>query len=63
MISPRLLEILVCPQCKGEIQLISAPDNEWLVCKACKLRFPIIEDIPVMRLDKAEPLESDPKGQ
>lgn len=56
MISPKLLELLVCPKCKGEIKLISAENKEWLICRQCKIRFPIIDDIPVLRLDKAEPL-------
>ncbi|MCD6384720.1 Trm112 family protein [Candidatus Sumerlaeota bacterium] len=61
MISPQLLKILVCPKCKGEIKLISNEGKEWLICKACKLRYPIIDDIPVMRVDKAERLEEDEK--
>lgn len=56
MISPKLLEILVCPKCKGEIKLTTEDNKEWLNCYKCKIRFPIIDDIPVMRLDKAEPL-------
>lgn len=63
MISPQLLKILVCPKCKGEIKLISEEDKEWLVCEACKLRYPIIDDIPVMRIDKAERFAKDNKQQ
>lgn len=63
MISPQLLKILVCPKCKGDIKLISEEDKEWLVCEACKLRYPIIDDIPVMRIDKAERFAKDNKQQ
>jgi len=50
-ISQELLEILVCPKCKGEIQLSSAGDG--LTCNACRLRFRIEDDIPVMLIDEA----------
>ena len=47
----RLLEILVCPKCKGEIQL--APAGDALTCAACRLRYRIEDDIPVMLIDEA----------
>ncbi|MBM4245111.1 MAG: Trm112 family protein [Deltaproteobacteria bacterium] len=50
-ISQELLEILVCPKCKGEIQLASAGDA--LTCNACRLRYRIEDDIPVMLIDEA----------
>lgn len=42
----KLLEILVCPVCKGEL-LYRRAQNE-LICKADRLAFPIRDDIPVM---------------
>ena len=42
----RLLEILVCPSCKGPLAYRKAASE--LVCKGCKLAFPVKEDIPVM---------------
>ncbi|HZP41308.1 MAG TPA: Trm112 family protein [Candidatus Binatia bacterium] len=54
-ISRELLEILACPQCKGEIVLTEREDA--LVCGACKLRYPIKDDIPIMLVDEAERLE------
>jgi len=51
-ISVELLEILVCPQCKGTIEL--KDDNSWLLCHVCRLKYPIREDIPVMLVDEAE---------
>ena len=55
-ISKELLEILACPKCKGDVQLTAPQDG--LVCKACKLMYPIRDDIPVMLIDEAIPLES-----
>jgi uncharacterized protein YbaR (Trm112 family) len=53
-VSQELLDILACPKCKGDIHLNSAHDG--LVCEACKLVYPIREDIPVMLIDEAKPL-------
>ena len=55
-ISRELLEILACPKCKGEVHLTSAQDG--LVCNACKLLYPIKDDIPVMLIDEALPVQS-----
>ncbi len=50
-----LLDILVCPQCKGEIYL---NDNEdGLICEACRLIYEIKDDIPIMLVDEALPLD------
>jgi hypothetical protein len=51
---PRLLEILVCPLCKGPLDH-RKPQAE-LVCKACRLAYPIKDDIPVMLEDEARQL-------
>ena len=53
-ISKELLEILACPKCKGEVVLTPAADG--LTCAACKLLYPIVDDIPVMLIDEARPL-------
>jgi hypothetical protein len=50
-IDKELLAILACPKCKGEIKLTDKGDG--LVCQACKLMYPIKEDIPVMLIDEA----------
>jgi uncharacterized protein YbaR (Trm112 family) len=54
-ISKELLEILACPQCKGEVTL--TPDGGGLTCRACKLLYPIRDDIPIMLIDEAQRLE------
>jgi len=51
-ISPDLLAILVCPACKGD--LVYDATAETLTCNACRLRYRIVDDIPVMLPDEAE---------
>ncbi|MBL0714338.1 MAG: Trm112 family protein [Desulfosarcina sp.] len=50
-----LLEILVCPQCKGEIYLNDGENG--LICEACRLVYEIKDDIPIMLVDEAKPLD------
>jgi uncharacterized protein YbaR (Trm112 family) len=50
-ISKELLDILACPKCKGDIHLNETSDG--LVCDACRLMYPIKDDIPVMLIDEA----------
>ena len=52
MIDSRLLEILACPACKGN--LIYDRENEKLICEKCRLKYAIKDDIPIMLLDRAE---------
>jgi uncharacterized protein len=53
-VSEELLEILVCPKCKGEIHLNEEKDG--LVCESCSLLYEIKDDIPIMLIDEAKPL-------
>jgi len=50
-VSKELLDILCCPQCKGDIELNESQDG--LICRNCKLMYPIKDDIPVMLIDEA----------
>ena len=52
MLDKDLLEILVCPKCKGELEYDSEKDQ--LKCKNCRLVYHIKDDIPVMLIDQAE---------
>jgi uncharacterized protein YbaR (Trm112 family) len=54
---PKLLEILVCPICKGP--LAWRKDAQELVCKADRLAFPVKDGIPVMLEDEARELRPD----
>ena len=52
MLSDKLLEILACPKCKGDLNYDR--DNNRLNCENCKLRYRIDDDIPIMLIDEAE---------
>lgn len=52
---PDLLDILVCPQCKGDLEYQEA--DAALLCHACRLRYRIEDDIPVMLIEEATALE------
>ncbi len=47
----KLLDILVCPVCKGPLKLIK--EQNELLCKVDRLAYPIRDDIPVMLEDEA----------
>jgi len=51
----RLLDILVCPICKGPLVYRRAEGE--LICKADRLAYPIRDDIPVMLEDEARRLD------
>ena len=53
----KLLEILVCPLCKGP--LAWKKDAGELVCKADRLAFPVKDGIPVMLEEEARTLGPD----
>ena len=53
---PQLLEILVCPKCKGDLEYRTEPD-EVLICHACRLVYRVEDDIPIMLIDEAKPLD------
>ena len=53
-VSQELLEILACPKCKQPVTLNATETG--LVCGACRLEYPIVDDIPVMLIDEALPL-------
>jgi uncharacterized protein YbaR (Trm112 family) len=53
-LSPQLLEVLVCPKCKGALEY--REHEPALVCHRCTLRYPVRDDIPVMLIDEALPL-------
>lgn len=51
-LSPELVAILVCPKCKGELELEQGESG--FICHNCRLRYPVREGIPVMLVDEAE---------
>lgn len=50
-----LKEILACPRCKGALEFRDEANE--IRCPACRLVFRVEDDIPVMLLDEARPLE------
>lgn len=53
----KLLELLVCPLCKGP--LVHHPEAGELICKVDRLAYPVRDDIPVMLVDEARELPAD----
>ena len=51
-VDPKLLEILVCPLCKGKL----AARGDELICKADRLGYPVKDGIPVMLEEEARKL-------
>jgi uncharacterized protein YbaR (Trm112 family) len=53
-LAPELLQILVCPKCKGELEYRTSP--EALICRACRLVYTVEDGIPIMLIEEAKPL-------
>jgi len=53
----KLLEILVCPVCKGKLHFDK--DAQELICRLDRLAFPVRDGIPVMLEEEARPLPAD----
>jgi uncharacterized protein YbaR (Trm112 family) len=51
-VDKELLDIQVCPSCRGEIEY--REQEEVIVCTQCGLRYPVRDDIPVMLIEEAE---------
>lgn len=54
VIAQDLLDILVCPKCKGPVYLNH--QRNGLICDACRLEYEILDDIPIMLIEEARPL-------
>ena len=50
MIDKKLLDVLACPACKGDVEL---KDNK-IVCRKCQRKYPIKNGIPIMLVEEAE---------
>ena len=55
MIKKDLLDILACPKCKGKLTLNA--EGTYLICSKDRVRYPIEDDIPIMLIDRAEPID------
>jgi uncharacterized protein YbaR (Trm112 family) len=59
-LDPVLLEILVCPDCKGSLTVDE--DNDELICNGCGLIYPVRDDIPIMLVDEARKPDQPPSA-
>ena len=50
MIDKKLMEILACPACHGDV----SEESEGILCHACKRLYPVVDDIPVMLIEEAK---------
>ena len=55
----RLLEILVCPVCKGPLRSVGAGAALELLCRADRLAYAVRDGIPVMLPEEARALGAD----
>jgi uncharacterized protein len=52
MLDPKLMEILVCPKCHGELREEGDPPR--LLCESCRLAYEVRDGIPIMLIDEAK---------
>lgn len=52
-----LLEILACPVCKGSLKY--QKKQQELICPACRLAYPIEDEIPVMLTEQAREMSAE----
>ncbi len=58
-LDPRLLEILICPACRGELRVLA--EEQGLECLGCGRVYPVRDGIPVMLIEEASPPRRDPQ--
>jgi uncharacterized protein YbaR (Trm112 family) len=56
-VDPELLEIVRCPKCRGKVEERQAGGTSGLACTACRLLYPIVDDVPDFLVEDARPLE------
>ncbi len=59
-LSRELLDILVCPKCKGRLDY--QEEKERLICTACRLAYPVENEVPIMLIDQAHTLDEQDSG-
>jgi uncharacterized protein YbaR (Trm112 family) len=58
VIEPWLLDMLVCPLCKEPLRYETEPES--LVCERDRLRYAVRDNIPILLIDEATPLDAPP---
>lgn len=59
MLSPELLEKLVCPKCHNQLEYKTNNDpneGDWLICHVCHQKYTVVDDIPNLVIDDAQPV-------
>lgn len=56
-LDPKLVALLACPKCHGELQTVENP--EGFACDACKLFYAVEDGLPNMLIDEARPWPLD----
>jgi uncharacterized protein YbaR (Trm112 family) len=59
MLDKKILDFIVCPQCKGDLKL----EGEFLICQNCQLKYPIKDDIPILLIEEAQKMDQDIKKE
>ncbi len=57
MIDPKLVKILACPKCKKNVN--HNKQEDILICPNCKLAYEIRDDIPIMLIEQAQPINME----
>jgi uncharacterized protein YbaR (Trm112 family) len=47
------MDVLVCPSCRGAVELRTDDDREVIACTVCGLRYPVRDGLPVMLVEEA----------
>jgi uncharacterized protein YbaR (Trm112 family) len=55
-LSADLLTILRCPKCRGGLEERNLGNDPGLACAACRLFYPIVDDVPNFLVEDARPL-------
>ena len=53
-VSPELLALIRCPKCRGT--LLAESGGEGLTCAACRLRYAVVDGIPQLLVEEAQPI-------
>ncbi len=55
MLDKKLLDILACPKCKGDLEYDEKRDI--LICRKENIYYEVKNNIPILLIDKAKPID------
>jgi len=58
MLDQKMLEIIVCPKCKNELEYLPNSEDDRqgkLICRVCNLAYSVQDDIPILLIEQAKP--------